>query len=138
MKLYSKDNYKFKDYNIKDNKKNLEEINTLIKTNTEDINNIKLKVEELILGQEKIFNDNPNFIKRLESLTKDILTIKENFPEIVGTTPTVKNEYHTKVEEINNIDTMNEENDKKEKDESIKENNYEDITNKDSKIENTE
>ena len=90
-------------------KKNLEEINTLIKTNTEDINNIKLKVEELILGQEKIFNDNPNFIKRLESLTKDILTIKENFPEIVGTTPTVKNEYHTKVEEINNIDTMNEE-----------------------------
>ena len=84
-------------------KKDLDEIYILNKRNTDEINKMRLKVEEISIGQEKIRNDTPNFIKRLESLTNDVSEIKDLLNMKKGDYTLVKKEYNTKLEEYNDI-----------------------------------
>ena len=69
---------------LKFEKKDLDDIYNINNKNKNEINNIKLKLEEISLGIEKIRNDNPNFIKRLESLTNEVSKLKNNFGIKIG------------------------------------------------------
>ena len=92
---------------LKLEKKDLDDIYNINNKNKNEINNIKLKLEEISLGIEKIRNDNPNFIKRLESLTNEVSKLKNNFGIKIG--DKIINEYHTKIEGENQEQIINEE-----------------------------
>ena len=81
----------------------------MTKKNTDEVNNMRLKVEEIYIGQEKIRSDNPHFIKRLESLTYEVSQIKEVLNLSKGDYKVIHNEYNTKVETKNDNDTLTEE-----------------------------
>ena len=88
--------------------KDLDELYNKSLKNTDEINKMKLKVDEIYIAQEKLRSDNPNFVKRLESLTHEVSEMKENLLNQKGDFTVVKKEYNTKVEEFGN----EEENDK--------------------------
>ena len=90
-------------------KKDLNELYNMTKKNTDEVNNMRLKVEEIYIGQEKIRSDNPHFIKRLESLTYEVSQIKEVLNLSKGDYKVIHNEYNTKVETKNDNDTLTEE-----------------------------
>ena len=92
---------------LKLEKKDLDDIYNINNKNKNEINNIKLKLEEISLGIEKIRNDNPNFIKRLESLTNEVSKLKNNFGIKIG--DKIINEYHTKIEGEHQEQIINEE-----------------------------
>ena len=91
-------------------KKDLDDIYILNKRNLDEINKMKLKVEELDIGHEKLRSNTPNFIKRLEKLTYDVSQIKEALLIQKGNYTVINKEYNTKVEESgNNSNDINEE-----------------------------
>ena len=90
-------------------KKDLNELYNMTRKNTDEVNNMRLKVEEIYIGQEKIRNDNPHFIKRLESLTNEVSQIKEILNLSKGNYKVIHNEYNTKVETKNENETLTEE-----------------------------
>ena len=92
---------------LKLEKKDLDDIYNINNKNKNEINNIKLKLEEISLGIEKIRNDNPNFIKRLESLTNEVSKLKNNIGIKIG--DKIINEYHTKIEGEHQEQIINEE-----------------------------
>ena len=91
-------------------KKDLDDIYILNKRNLDEINKMKLKVEELDIGHEKLRSNTPNFIKRLEKLTYDVSQIKDALLTQKGNYTVINKEYNTKVEESgNNSNDINEE-----------------------------
>ena len=82
--------------------KDLDELYNKSLKNTDEINKMKLKVDEIYIAQEKLRSDNPNFVKRLESLTHEVSEMKENLLNQKGDFTVVKKEYNTKVEEFGN------------------------------------
>ena len=90
-------------------KKDLNELYNMTRKNTDEVNNMRLKVEEIYIGQEKIRSDNPHFIKRLESLTNEVSQIKEILNISKGDYKVIHNEYNTKVETKNENESLTEE-----------------------------
>ena len=83
-----------KNKEIEEMKQNLAEINIILKNkigshnlnelyefyldNVNEVKNIRLKIEELTGIQERMKDQTPHFIKRLETLTHDVLELQEN------------------------------------------------------------
>ena len=90
----------------KSDKKDLNSIYAINKKNLDEINNMKLTMEELSLSQEKLREAVPNFNKRLEKLTYEFIKFKENLDLDMpkGDFQIVRKEYNTKVEEHNKIE----------------------------------
>ena len=82
--------------------KDLDELYNKNLKNIDEINKMKLKVDEIFIATEKLRSDNPNFVKRLESLTHDVTEMKEKLFNQKGDFTVVKKEYNTKVEEFGN------------------------------------
>ena len=72
--------------NKKIGKEDLKELNDYYLNHINEIKIIKLKIQELTDLQEKMKAENPNFIKRLESLTHDVFEMKETGYKKVVTT----------------------------------------------------
>ena len=89
-------------------KKDLSSLYDINQKSIDEINNMKLTLEELTLSQEKIREEFPNFTKRLESLTYDMIKLKDILPNQKSEFNSVTNEYHTKLEEHNNIELSEE------------------------------
>ena len=94
----------------KSDKKDLNSIYAINKKNLDEINNMKLTMEELSLSQEKLREAVPNFNKRLEKLTYEFIKFKENLDLDMpkGDFQIVRKEYNTKVEEHNKIEKKEE------------------------------
>ena len=88
----------------KSDKKELNALYDLNKKNNDELNKMKLTMEELSLSQEKLRDAFPNFTKRVETLTYEIMKIKEVIDMPTGDFQILRNEYHTKVEEHNKIE----------------------------------
>jgi len=83
-----------KNKEIEEMKQNIAEINIILKNkigshnlnelydfyldNVNEVKNIRLKIEELTGIQERMKDQTPHFIKRLETLTHDVLELQEN------------------------------------------------------------
>ena len=87
---------------LKLEQKDLDELYNKNLKNTDEVNKMRLKLDEIFIAQEKIRNDTPNFIKRLESLTNDMSEIKDNFFNQKGDYTVIKKEYNTNIEENGN------------------------------------
>jgi len=57
---------------------NLNELYDFYLDNVNEVKNIRLKIEELTGIQERMKDQTPHFIKRLETLTHDVLELQEN------------------------------------------------------------
>ena len=91
-------------------KKDLNGIYEINKKSINEINNMKLTMEELSLSQEKLKESIPNLNKKLEKLTYEFIQFKDNLDIDIpkGDFNVVRKEYHAKVEEQNKIE-INEE-----------------------------
>ena len=83
-----------KNKEIEEMKQNIAEINIILKNkigshnlnelydfyldNVNEVKNIRLKIEELTGIQERMKDQTPHFVKRLETLTHDVLELQEN------------------------------------------------------------
>ena len=87
---------------IKLEQKDLDELSNKNSKNTDEINKMRLKLDDIFFAQEKIRNDTPNIIKKLQTLTRDMTQVKENLFNKKGDFNVIKKEYNTKIEQNGN------------------------------------